>query len=1249
MPWAIHGIRLEGVTVGSKRSVRLSALGTAATVVTALAQPVTAHADTTTISVDNLRSGWDSAEPNLGPAAITSSSFGQIFSTPVNGQVYAQPLVAGHTLVVATEQNEVYGLDPVTGAVAWHRNDLGPAFQSSTVSCPDLQPSIGVTSTPVYDPSTGTVYLTSKTYSGGVQTDAHWYMHALDAATGAERPNWPVEIKGSPDNDPTTQFDAFHQMQRPGLLLLNGVVYAAFGGHCDFLPYRGFVVGVNTATATQTTMWTDEADGVSSGAGIWQSGSGLMSDGDGRIFFASGNGMSPHSNPDGSSGATPPPNLGESVVRLKVGTDGKLSADDYFSPANNADLDINDRDLGSGGPMGLPEQYFPNPANPNQKLLVEQGKDGRVFVLDRDHLGGFAQGTGGTDNAVGVVGPFAGQWGHPAVWGGDGGWVYIVGAEAQMRAFHYGLSSTGTPTLTPAGYTADNLGYTSGSPIVTSDGTTSGSAVVWVVATHSPAGAAGTNADLRAYNAIPNPDGTMQLLFSAPIGTAAKFSVPATDNGRVYVGTRDGHVIGFGSPTTAPLSAPQTTFPAQAVGTHGSATVTLTATKAVQVTGATTSSSVFGVDTSGLASPVNLAAGDTLTLPVTFNPTAPGTVSGILRVQTAADGAVGVSLTGTGTQDGLGSNPPALAFSADQPTGIAATLPVRIVNTGTTDETVVSATGPAAGGPYSVSGLPAAQTVIAPGDGVDATVTYYPTAAGSSQDSIVITSSDGSGTHTLTIPLSGTAVTGKGVLSLTPSVLDFGDVQIGSTKTLSFTVANVGNVPLTITKAKAPDGEFQAVTPIDEGRVLGPEQSVKISITFTPTAPGPATGDQPPAYEFTPDTDQGAMYVQLQGNGVPVPTPPPTTPPPTTPPPTTPPPTTPPTTPPPTPVDAPSTPAPAPAPPAPAAPAGGNPTVTRLSGDTRYETGVAVSRAQWANAGGDPTGRLQTAHGVVLARGDKFPDALAGVPLAAKVHGPLLLTDPDSLTGVTENEIRRVLGPGGTVNILGGTSAVSQGVENRLRTLGYTVNRYWGADRDATALDIARRGLGDPAHVILATGKDYADALAAGPFAAGPAAVDGTPAAILPTDDKTLDPAIAAYVRSKAVGSTPAAPKVWAVGGQAAAASANLGGYVQSYVGSDRYDTDQKLVRAAAAMNGGVVRIGLATGTAFPDALTGGAYAANAGAQLVTVATSLDPRTVALLQQLQPALVAVSVFGGPNVVSQSLVDQVTRAVNGKAG
>ncbi|MEY9887727.1 hypothetical protein ABIA31_001356 [Catenulispora sp. MAP5-51] len=1179
--------------------IRLSALGTGVTLIAALAQPVVGHAAATTVSVDNLRTGWDSAEPGLGPATITSSGFGQIFSTAVDGQVYAEPITAGDVLVVTTENNSVYGLDPGSGAVAWHVN-LGPAWPAAASGCGDLTPQIGSTATPVFDPATGTVYLTSKTYSGGNVASAHWYMHALDAETGRERPGFPTEIKGSPDNDPTTSFDAFHQMQRPGLLLMDGVVYAGFGAHCDFTPYRGYVVGVDAATGKQTAMWTDEAGGVGTGAGIWQAGSGLMSDGDGRIFLSTGNGMSPHSSPSGVGGSTPPQDLGESVVRLQVNADGTLSTADFFSPTNNAALDINDQDLGSGGPVGLPDQYFPTASG--QSLLMEQGKDGRVFLLDRNALGGNAQGPGGTDDVVSVSGPFAGQWGHPAVWGGDGGWVYAVGNNGPMRAFRYGASADGTPSLSAVGTTADAFGYTSGSPVVTSDGTTSGSAVVWVVV--APAGASGVNAELRAYGALPGADGHLPLLYSAPIGTAPKFVVPATDKGHVYVGTRDGHVLGFGSPTTAALTAPQTAFGQEAVGSTVQGTVTLTATRAVTVTGVKASSADFQVDTDGAALPRVMAAGDTLTLPIGFTPSVPGANTAILSLATD-QGTFGAALTGTGTQDGLGSSPPALVFNDDQPTGISATLPARIVNTGTTPETIGSATGPAPGGAFAVAGLPAAGTVIPPGAGIDVSVTFTPTAQQPYQDAISIASTSGTGSQdTLTIPLSGGGVTGFGHISLSTSLMDFGTIPFGDSGTLTFWVTNTGNVPATITKAKAPAGQFFTTRPPTEGLVLGPGQGAQLAVTYAPTVAGPANA----VYEISADTGQGAMYVQLSGTG--------------------------------------EDPAAAPPPPPPNQPAA-DPLVTRLSGSDRYLTGVAVSQSQWANAGGDGTARA-TAHGVVLARGDMFPDALAGVPLAAKVHGPLLLTDPATLTTSSENEIRRVLGGSGTVDILGGTSAVSTAVENRLRSLGYTVNRYSGPNRDATALDIAQRGLGNPAHVVLATGQDFADALAAGPFAAGPAAAGGVPAAILPTDGKTLDPRIAAYVRGKASASTPGAPAVWAVGGQAAAASAGLGGFVQVYAGTDRYDTDQRLVRAAAAA-GGVTRIGIATGAAFPDALTGGAYAANAGAQLVIVPSTLDPRTVALLQQLQPALIAVSLFGGTSVISPGTADQVTRTVHGRSG
>jgi len=215
-----------------------------------------AVADVGTIAHDSLRTGWDRDEPGLSPSAVASSNFGKLFSSTVDGQVYAQPLVVGTTVIAATENNAVYGLDSATGAAKWTRK-LGPAWPASTVGCGDLTPNIGITSTPVYDPATKSVYLLAKTNDGASKLFPHWYMHALDVATGAEKPGFPVTIQGSPTNDPARPFNPMTAMQRPGLLLLNGVVYAGFASHCDYTPFVGYVVGVSTA-GRQTTMWATE-------------------------------------------------------------------------------------------------------------------------------------------------------------------------------------------------------------------------------------------------------------------------------------------------------------------------------------------------------------------------------------------------------------------------------------------------------------------------------------------------------------------------------------------------------------------------------------------------------------------------------------------------------------------------------------------------------------------------------------------------------------------------------------------------------------------------------------------------------------------------------------------------------------------------------------------------------------------------------------------------------------------------------
>ena len=620
-----------------------------------------ARADEVTASQGNLRDGWDASEPGLSPSVVAGGTFGQLFSTAVDGQVYGQPLVAGSTLIVTTENDSVYGLNTVTGAVKWQRS-LGLALPSSAQGgCTDLTPQIGVTSTPVYDSASGTLYVVAVVNDGPTTGRPHVYMDALDAATGAVR--WQAPIQGAPVNDPTRPFDPLSERQRPGLLLLNGWVYAGFASYCDYQPFDGYVAGVNTSTRA-VTLWTDEAGLTDSEGGIWQSGGGLMSDGAARIFVATGNGVSPAPGP----GAKPPAELGDAVVRLAVASDGTLSARDFFSPANAPALDASDGDLGSGGPVGLP---FGTSSYPH--LLLQAGKEGPIWVLNRDNLGGREQGPGGTSDALAKVGPYKGQWGHPAAFGPVGtvttstsdDYAYYIGSGDYLRYLQFGSGGSGKPGLTNVANSSVKFGFTSGSPVVTSNGHNPASALVWAV---NSSGASGAHAMLQAFPAVPAASCTgaspctMSPVWSSPMFTASKFAIPATDSGRVYMGTRDDHVLGFGSPDAAPVTgAIPANFGQSPVGTPVTKHVILTAKTSVTISSPTLTSTgspnpfTVGTPTSGghpVTLPVKLTAGQDLTVPVTFTPTAPGGVTGSLSLTTSAANfpAISVSLTGDGTR-----------------------------------------------------------------------------------------------------------------------------------------------------------------------------------------------------------------------------------------------------------------------------------------------------------------------------------------------------------------------------------------------------------------------------------------------------------------------------------------------------------------------------------------------------------------------------------------------------------------------
>ena len=249
---------------------------------------VGARADEDTISQNQLRDDWDSSEPGLSPAQVTSGKFGQLFATNVDGQVYAQPLVVdqpgdgstppGSSVIVATENDTVYSLNGATGAVQWETS-VGTAWNSSVNACADLAPKIGITATPVYDPSTGTIYVMADNAEGNPNTtDPEFDFVAIDEQTGAIE--WSKAVQPHPTNDPTMTFDSEVERQRVGLLLAsNGWLYTTFAGICNHGPYAGFVAGVDAASdGGSQTLWTTESGNSSATpwGGIWMSGGGLV-------------------------------------------------------------------------------------------------------------------------------------------------------------------------------------------------------------------------------------------------------------------------------------------------------------------------------------------------------------------------------------------------------------------------------------------------------------------------------------------------------------------------------------------------------------------------------------------------------------------------------------------------------------------------------------------------------------------------------------------------------------------------------------------------------------------------------------------------------------------------------------------------------------------------------------------------------------------------------------------------------------
>lgn len=497
--------------------------------------------DVPTFHNDNGRTGQNLRETYLKPANVTSAQFGLLSSIPVDGKVAAQPLFASkvsigdsgtHNVVFAvTEHDTVYALDASTGAVLWQRSLLGSGETTSDDrGCSEAHtPEIGVTATPVIDRTRGPngeiyVQAMSKDEIGNY----HQRLHALDLSNGAELPGSPAEtqasVPGTGDNSIAGNviFDPKQYFDRSALLLVNGVVYTTWASHCDGRPYTGWIIGYDASTLAQIQVLNITPNG-SNGA-IWMSGAGPAADASGNIYLLDANGTFDITlNADGFPSQN---DFGNCF--LKLSTAGQLVVSDYFTMYNTvANSDI-DGDLGSGGVVLLPDLTVDSKV---WHLALGGGKDGTIYVVDRDNMGRFDPDSDSVYQEL--LGSVGGIFSTPAYFQQT---VYYGSLNRPIEAF---AVQNGRLTLQPLDQTATPFPYPGATPSISA--AVDQNAILWAVENNPNA------AVLHAYDAL-NLSHELYNSSQAPssrdlFGPGNKFITPTIANGRVYVGTTDSIAI----------------------------------------------------------------------------------------------------------------------------------------------------------------------------------------------------------------------------------------------------------------------------------------------------------------------------------------------------------------------------------------------------------------------------------------------------------------------------------------------------------------------------------------------------------------------------------------------------------------------------------------------------------------------------------------------------------------------------------
>jgi hypothetical protein len=507
---------------------------------------------------DNFRSGANLNETILTRSNVNVNQFGKLFSQPVDGRIYAQPLYvpsvtingASHNVVyVATMENKVYAFDAddnlgTNASPLWYRFlwPPVPANEVQFADTPDILGNIGVLSTPVIDLNSKTIYVVARTKEGDRYKQ---FLHAIDITNGQEKPGSPVDIQarvaGSTADavDGFINFDPKVHNQRAGLALVNNVVYIAWASHTDKLPYHGWVIGYNTGDLSQASAFCVTTSAIPSdgcpdaqcfeqygGGGIWQGGQAPAADGDGYLYFMSGNGLYSESGK----------NFGESFIKLSK--DGRSVAD-WYTPSNVNDLNDADLDLGSGGTLMIP----------GTGLLVGGGKEGTLYLVDTVR-GGSGMGHFTPDAGDDPAKKYRVSTQHvhtgPVYWdNGTKKHIYVWAEEDYLKV--YRLNPDNTLSLDHQSRSAAGEGMPGGFLSLSANGTAEG--ILWASmpliesANHSEVPGV-----LRAFDAsdVTRELWSSRLLPQDDTGIFAKFSPPTVSNGKVYVPTFSNQLVVYG-------------------------------------------------------------------------------------------------------------------------------------------------------------------------------------------------------------------------------------------------------------------------------------------------------------------------------------------------------------------------------------------------------------------------------------------------------------------------------------------------------------------------------------------------------------------------------------------------------------------------------------------------------------------------------------------------------------------------------